>query len=290
MDLTDTSIMTEPTPPARDRTGILDRVLAILELLANQTEGLPLHEIAARLDIPRSATHRLLTDLAGHGYVRQDGERGEYRLTAKLVSLAFTYLSGSGVVDLAQPVLDRLAARTGELVRLSLVDSDRLTWVAKAQGARTGLRYDPDMGMEGQLGCTAAGFAWLSCLENDQALALIRHQADRLPPERGPQAPQDEAGILAHLQLARQRGYAVAIETFAAGMAAIAAPIRRRDSQTVKGCISIAGPAVRLTETRLHELAPDLLTAAAELAATGLGTPAFHRFRRDRDGDIFART
>lgn len=41
-------------------------------------------------------------------------------------------------------MLDRLAEKTGELVRLSIVDEDRLTWVAKSQGPRqAGLRYDP---------------------------------------------------------------------------------------------------------------------------------------------------
>ncbi|MBP2228749.1 DNA-binding IclR family transcriptional regulator [Azospirillum agricola] len=285
--LSEPAIPGQPAP--RDRTGILDRVLAILELLAVHTEGLPLHEIAARLDIPRSASHRLLTDLIGHGYVRQDGERGGYMLTAKLVSLGFTYLSGSGVVDLAQPVLDRLALRTGELVRLSVVDTDRLTWVAKAQGARTGLRYDPDMGMEAPLACTSAGFAWLSCLRDDEALALIARQRARMPEQPlGPQGPRGDEEILEHIHLARRRGYSIAIETFTAGMAAIAAPIRTREGRPVKGCVSVAGPYVRVTEPRLHEMAQDLLAAAAELAATGLGSPAFHRLRRDRDGDIFS--
>lgn len=274
----------------RERTGILDRVLAILELLAVHTEGLPLHEIAARLDIPRSAAHRLLNDLIGHGYVRQDGERGGYMLTAKLVSLGFTYLSGSGVVDLAQPVLDRLARKTGELVRLAVVDTDRLTWVAKAQGAMTGLRYDPDMGMEAALHCSSSGIAWLSCLSDAEAMATLAKQRERRPTvmdETGPKGPRAEAEILEHLHLARQRGYAVTMETFTAGMAAIAAPIRTREGRPVKGTVSVAGPHVRVTERRMHEIAPDLLAAAAELAATALGSPAFQRPRRDRDGDIF---
>ena len=274
----------------RERTGILDRVLAILELLAAHTGGLPLHEVAARLDIPRSAAHRLLNDLIGHGYVRQDGERGGYMLTAKLVSLSFTYLSGSGVVDLAQPVLDRLARKTGELVRLAIVDTDRLTWVAKAQGAMIGLRYDPDMGMEGALHCSASGIAWLSCLSDVEAMTMIERQRRRRPnvmDETGPKGPRTNEEILEHLHLARQRGYAVTMETFAAGLATVAAPIRTREGRPVKGTLSVTGPHVRVTEQRMFEIAPDLLAAAAELAATGLGSPAFQRFRRDRDGDMF---
>lgn len=279
----------DATPAGRDRTGILDRTLSIIELLAVNADGLPLHEVAARLDIPRSATHRLLTELTERGYVRQDGDRGAYLLTAKLVSLSFTYLAGSGVVDLAQPILDRLAYRTGELVRLSVVDNDRLTWVAKAQGARTGLRYDPDMGMEAALFCSSSGLAWLSCFSDEEALRLVAAQRPRLAGQTfGPACPATEEEFLAMLRATRERGYSLTMETFTAGMAAIAAPVRRRGRRdAIKGTISIAGPCVRLTEQRLHDMAPDLLAAAAELAATDLGSPAFHRFTRDRDGDIF---
>ena len=58
------------------------------------------------------------------------------------------------MLDIAQPVIDRLADTTPELVRLAIVDGDRLTLVAKAQGAKSGLRYDPDMGIRSA--CRAA--------------------------------------------------------------------------------------------------------------------------------------
>ena len=61
-------------------SGVLDRGLAIIELLAESADGLPLSAISEELRIPRSATHRLLTSLSGHGYVRQEEERGTYVL------------------------------------------------------------------------------------------------------------------------------------------------------------------------------------------------------------------
>ncbi len=114
--------------------------------------------------MPLSATHRLLTELIRCGYVRQDQSHGDYMLTIKLVSLGLSFLSNSGIVDVAQPLLDRLAAESGELVRLAVVDGDELTFVAKAQGATRGLRYDPDMGLSVNLSCSSAGHAWLSTM------------------------------------------------------------------------------------------------------------------------------
>ena len=40
-----------------------DRALLIVELLVPEVRGLPMSDIADRLGIPRTATHRLLADL-----------------------------------------------------------------------------------------------------------------------------------------------------------------------------------------------------------------------------------
>jgi hypothetical protein len=119
-------------------TAILERSFKVLEHLAGHPEGRALSALSAELEMPLSATHRLLSELVRCGYVRQDQSHGDYMLTIKLVSLGLSFLSNSGIVDIAQPMLDRLAASSGELVRLAVVDGDELTFVAKAQGATRG--------------------------------------------------------------------------------------------------------------------------------------------------------
>ena len=123
--------------------GVMQRTLALLERLAQSVEGVPLATLADELRLPRSAAHRLLLELGEQGYVRQSRERGDYMLTTKIVSLGLNYLKRSGVVDLCQPILDRLAEAAGELVRLGVVDVDHITWVSLSQGARSGLRPQP---------------------------------------------------------------------------------------------------------------------------------------------------
>jgi IclR family transcriptional regulator, acetate operon repressor len=245
---------------------LVDRVLRILELLAHNARGLSLQEIAGPLDVPKSAAHRLLGELARHRYVLQDPATGRYRLTTRLTSLGFRYLADSGIADIAQPVLDRLAAETGELVRLGIIDGDRQTWVAKAQGARSGLRYDPDMGREAQLSCTASGHAWLACLPDEEAIALVLRQGFGRPDEYGPNAPRTIDALRRQLRLARERGYSWVVDSSAPGTAAMAAAVRHPGNRRVIGVVSVAGPSVRLTETRMHALAPLLLSAAAELS------------------------
>lgn len=260
-------------------SGVMERTLGILELLAQHGEGLELGEISQRLNIPRSGVHRLLVDLVAAGYVRQLRDHGAYTLTTKLVSIGLMFLNKSGIVDIAQPLLNRMAELSGELVRLSVVDGDRLTWVARAQGARQGLRYDPDMGSDARLSCSSSGWAWLSTMGDDEALALVARQGLGSRAEFGPGAPESLAEVVAALQDTRQRGYSVSVDTYTAGLSAISAPVRLA-GQPALGVLTIAGPTVRFTRERMDALGPQLVDFAGQLAAASGSSPFFNQGRR----------
>jgi DNA-binding IclR family transcriptional regulator len=251
----------------------LHRGLALLERLCGQPEGIALTTLADELEVSWNACQRLLGELQRHGYVRKAHNEGHYVLTAKLTSLGLGFLSSSGIVDIAEPLLERLAKASGELVRLSVMDGDRLTWVAKAQGSRRRLRYDPDLGMGARLSCTASGHAWLSTLSDERALELVSKQGFGKPKDYGPKAPTTARALLASLRAARALGYATTDEAFAPGMAAMAAPVMRRRESI--GVISITGPRTRLTPARMRALAPALLEATAELGPISRASTLF---------------
>jgi DNA-binding IclR family transcriptional regulator len=255
-------------------SGVMERTLGILELLARHGEGLELASVADQLNMPRSAAHRLLNDLIRAGYVRQLREHGDYMLTTKLVSIGLSFLSQSGIVDFSQPLLDRLAEISGELVRLSVVDGERLTWVARAQGARQGLRYDPDMGSDARLSCSSSGLALMAGLSDDEARTLASRQGLGQPGDYGPNAPRTLQDMMALVHATRERGYSVTVETFSPGLNAMAAPVRLGNRAPI-GTITIAGPTVRFTEERMHALAPDLLSICEQMAAASGISPFF---------------
>lgn len=198
----------------------LDRGLSILEQLTAHPDGSPLALPGSELDIPLSSCRRLLGDLRRRGYVRPARAQGDHLLTTKVISLGLGYLSGAGIADIAEPLLERLANTSDELVRLSILDGDQLTSVVKAQGVRKGLRYDPDMGMEARLSCTASGQAWLLTMSDERALELVSRQGFGLPKDYGPKAPTKVRALLGFLHAARVRVYAMIDEVFAPGMTA----------------------------------------------------------------------
>ncbi|SDJ00691.1 transcriptional regulator, IclR family [Pseudomonas flavescens] len=251
----------------------IERALNLLECLAGAGD-VPMQALAEQLQIPKSATHRMLAELVRLGYVRQETQGSHYRLSTKLVALGFRYLASSGA-DIVQPILDRLARQSGELVRLGVIEGERQTWIAKSQGARSGLRYDPDMGRDAPLRYTASGHAWLASLSNEEALALVASQPIADSDEFGPNAPHDNDQLLGYLHQARTRGYAAVVETSSVGTSALAAVITHPRQGSVIGVLSIAGPSVRMPVERMEELVPCLIESAAELSAASQASGLF---------------
>lgn len=265
-------------------SSVVEKALAIIELLVEHPTGLPVSAIAAATDQPASGVHRTLQELARLGYVRQTQAQGDYAVTIKLPAMGLGFLGRAGITDVTQPVLDGLAAYSGELIRLSVIDDDRLIWVAVAQGATRGLRYDPgqEQGVVVHLASSAGGQAWLSTMSDEEALAKVSAQGLlRKADGTGPGAPRSLTLILERLEVARMHGYATAVDSYIAGMAAMALPVRYQGNGAVLGCLSIAGPAVRMTDTRMRELAPRLQAAAAEIGEAASGSHYFQAIVRN---------
>lgn len=246
----------------------VDRAFTAIEMLAAQPAGLALGALAQALDIPKSAAHRLMQALVDRGYVTQDPASQDYLLSLQLPLLGFRYLDARRAQDVAQETLDRLAQSCGEYCRIALVEEEGLVWVARAQGATQGLRYDPPMGRNVVLHATATGKAWLATLAEQEALRIVCARGFATPAGFGRRAVTNVGELRRHLADARRRGYATAIEEGEPGIVAIAAAFRSSDSPQapVAGTLSIAGPQARMSHPRILELAPMLLSATREIA------------------------
>ncbi|WP_256465745.1 MULTISPECIES: IclR family transcriptional regulator [Shinella] len=252
------------------------RSIAILELLTGHPWGLKMPEIASKLAIPLPATTRVLSSLVASGYIlgSLSGKEGVFRLSPKLPALGLAFLGATGVTDLVQPILDDLAKKTGELVRLAIISGDKLTWVAESQGARSGLLYNPEAGKDVYLPASANGQAWLCCLPDDQIRQMMEHE-DFARPDIGPGAPRTIDALLDAISSARQRGFASVRDSYTIGTSAMAVAIARQPGNVPVGTLSVAGPAMRLNETRMMEVFPWLSASARELAASSASSPLF---------------
>ncbi len=246
----------------------VQRALDMLSLLAGNTDGLRLTEIAAELGADRANAMRILAEMERGGFVYRDAVSDRYRLTFQLTSLGFRHLEATGVEGWVQPILDHLARATRELVRMTVVDGHGLRWVAKAQFGKGALIVDPHMGAEVILNATATGKAWLSTHSDEDAIALVLRQGIR---PNTPHTLVTTKDLVADLKRVRQRGYGTAVSEGELGVLAIAAPILTRTSNGTAmavGTVSVVGPAQRVMPETLDEWAPAVIHAAGVLGDT----------------------
>lgn len=264
--------------------GALSRGLEILGILASSQGGLPLAAIAEQVDMPKSGVHRTLQILIAEDYVSQDPDSGHYRLTLSLPVLGLQYLSLNSVTSLATPLLDSLAASTGQLVRLAVSDGDRLVWVAKRQGSRSGLRFDPDHAADVPLASTATGLAWLSHLPDDEAIRVAVRSDVPLRHPAGPNLPVGIDELVKTLDEVRSQGWATVHDSYELGISAIAMAVAAPDAARPVGVVSVAGPSIQLTSDRIREIAPSLRSVVAQLERVPVAMMPQASANTDREG------
>jgi DNA-binding IclR family transcriptional regulator len=238
------------------------RVVDILELLVDAREGLPLRELSARLEAPKSSLLPLLRTLASRGYLEQ-GVLGEYRLGRKALELAMGSPAHRALPEIARPAMRALMRHTGETVFLGTLGADGTTvvFIDKVESEQV-IRYTAGVGDRRALHATSSGKAILAFLPVRERERILR----ALPLKRYTDRTVTSLPALrAALEEVRQTGVCVNLDELAVGAAGIAAPIFDRDGHVIGAC-AIGGPTDRV-RPRLRALGVEVKAAARAVSA-----------------------
>jgi len=187
----------------------------------------------------------------------------------RLAILGQRFYVATGIPDICQPLLDRLAHKCREFARLAVVDADSLVWVAHAQGATGGLVYQPSLTTNTvPLYATASGKAWLATLGNERAIRnVLKNGGFDDADKYGPNVVRSIKALMREVDATARRGYGLARNEAEPGVTAVAAAIHAREGGSALGTVSIAGPSVRMTDARVRELADLVVQNASELSS-----------------------
>ena len=166
------------------RVQVLDRMLSMLDVLAQSDSDLGPTELGERLSLHRSTTHRLLKVLERHQLIRKSQVEGKYALGIKLFELGNRVVSQFDLAPRSQPFLRRLVDLAGETAHVCVLNDAEMVSVANVEGPWT-LRTPSTVGRRTPLYCTSVGKVLLAYLPTaEQSLLLDRvkflasHQAN----------------------------------------------------------------------------------------------------------------
>ena len=258
-----------PGENSRYQVRAVTRAIDVLIAFGSLTAPVDLATLARHVGLHPTTAFRYLESLKARGLVRQ--REGGYELGSPVFELASTYLRGLSVWSFAQELAERLATTANETASLGVLDDSQVLYIAIAHGQRElGIQSSP--GTRHPAHCTALGKAMLSELVWPEVEAILAAH----PPVRLTARTIVEPDTLgADLASIRRRGYAVDDEERTPGVICIGAPIRDHSGGVV-GAISISGPAFRIHERGVDEMAQLVIGAAAE-ASERLGADRIPR-------------
>lgn len=238
------------------------RVALIINSFDRAGKVLRLDEVASRTGLPRSSTHRILTQLHTAGLLQHKADG--YCLAASSLPIA-----GAGdhsrLRGVASPVLERLQADTTLVVHLGVLLGAEVVYLDKVSGS-SGLAVPTRVAGRTPAHASALGKAMLARLPAEDVDRLLRGPLRKCTPATIADLPT------LHQELARIRsrhGLAYDDQELAVGLASTAAPIRTPEG-TIAG-LSLTGA---VSAQRLKRMAPFLTRAARGITEQVGGTPA----------------
>lgn len=233
---------------------VLERALAILNVLAEARSDLGTNEIARRSGVNPSSASRLLATLSRGDLVRRSPDTGRYHLGLRLVELGNIALSRIDLRDIARPHLTALMEATGETATLALPGETTAMTLDFVQSPST-VRSVAEVGRPSVPHATAIGKVFLAYRETlpDTDLVACTHRTIT-----------DRGTLTKALDEVRERGWAEALEERELGMHAIAAPVLDANAKLV-AMVGLQGPSWRFDAAAMRAAVPTLLQHAAAL-------------------------
>ncbi len=248
---------TDPNVPAVPTVQVIERMFALMDVLASREEPVSLKEISEKTGLHPSTTHRILNDLAIGRYVDRP-EAGSYRLGMRLLELGNLVKGRLNVRDAALAPMRELHKLIQQPVNLSMRQGDEIVYIERAFSERSGMQVVRAIGGRAPLHLTSVGKLFLAADDPQRVRAyatrtgLAGHTKNSIT-----QLPVLER----ELSKVRQYGNARDNEELELGVRCMAAGIYDDQSRLVAG-LSISAPADRLDEGWLSKLK----TAASDIS------------------------
>ena len=182
----------------------VERTLDVLLTLSKESDGLSVSELAEKISLPSSTTHRILTSLKKRHFVMQISETKKYRLGYKVLTLTSNMIKEDNLTLTAKPFMKELALRINKTIALCVIESESLICLDYVESkdtsmfmVRTGFAMPPH--------ATSAGKAIQAFMPTNIVQRIYLNNHDKLTSN----TKTDLEDFLRELELVRENGYAV---------------------------------------------------------------------------------
>lgn len=238
--------------------------MSVLDLFTFVRRDLGVIEAAQLLGKPKSTMSRWLSAMEEAGFLVRDEVTSRYRISMRLAALGEVARQTTTLQREARPILEWLAAVTGETSNLGVLDGSEAVNVEGAVSPRP-IMHAGWVGRRLPLHVSASGKALMAWRSEEDILRILPQPLERFTPY----TITDIDEFLEDLAITRERGYAITWGEMESDLVAIGAPVRDHIGAIV-GAVGIAAPISRVDRESIPGLAAHVIRAANDLS-TRLG-------------------
>lgn len=248
---------------------LVQRTLDALLILSKESEGLSVSELATKLDIPNSSTHRILTCLKENHFVSQSDETKRYRISYKVLALASNIKKESAFTEAARPFMKELADKINKTVTLCIMESDNIVCLDYIESQDTGMFF-VKIGFTMPPHATSAGKAMLAYLPIEKVKQIYFKNHDI---QLTNYTKTNYTDFIRELETVQLQGYAISDEELQLGVQGIACPIFDYDRNVVG---SVSFTAIK-ADNCLTAQNTDLLKECARKISNSIGGVVYNQ-------------
>lgn len=235
--------------------------LMVLEALIAAREPVGVSDLARRLGLTKSNTHRYLQTFVELGYATT--AEGRYSASLKIWQQGAKVIERLDLRRTIRPIMERLARATMETVHLAIFEGPDVIYVEKAEGVHS-VRAFSEIGERAPAHCSATGKIFLAYQSGALRDALAQ-------PLRAytPRTITDPAELENAVAEVRAAGHAINRGEWESAVGGVAAPVLGADDRIIAS-MGLTLPLTRFTAENQAALVMQVRTAAAE-ASRALG-------------------
>jgi DNA-binding IclR family transcriptional regulator len=236
------------------RVQSIERAFAVLSALTDGPIGVT--EVAERAELPKSTAARMLSTLSHEGAVEQVPGDTRYRLGPRIATLAEGVVPVRSMIATARPILEELAASTGETAGLSVAEGFVVHYVDQV-GTSHQVQVRDWTGTRVAMHAVSSGLVFLAQLPSAMLEAYVARELEAFTPR----TLTTPGALRERLAQVRADGYAWVHEEFADGLNSGAAGIAD-STGSIAAAIHVHGPAYRFPVGRESEIGGKIVEAA----------------------------
>jgi IclR family acetate operon transcriptional repressor len=237
------------------RVQSIERAFAVLSALSSGPIGVT--EVAERADLPKSTAARMLATLSHEGAVEQVPGDTRYRLGPRIATLAEGVVPVRSLIATARPILEELAASTGETAGLSIAEGVVVHYVDQV-GTSHQVQVRDWTGTRVPMHAVSSGLVFLAQLPPSTLDAYLSRDLEAFTSR----TLTEPDSIRERLRQVAVDGFAWVHEEFAEGLSSVAAGVADATG-SVAAAIHVHGPAYRFPAPDTEQATGLVVVAAA---------------------------